>query len=82
MAALIFEHARIAREQAQLARSDSMATRRRARQCARVAHARRAKAVKAAAEARRSNMPLPSPWSGLEWLREDEQLGRVLVPID
>lgn len=23
-----------------------------------------------------------SPWSGLEWCREDEQLGRVLVPID
>jgi len=27
-------------------------------------------------------MPLPSPWSSLTWLREDEQLSRVLVPLD
>jgi hypothetical protein len=30
----------------------------------------------------RCAIPLGSPWSGLEWIREDEQLGRVLVPID
>jgi hypothetical protein len=26
--------------------------------------------------------PLASPWSGLQWCREDEQLNRVLVPVD
>ena len=33
------------------------------------------------ARARRA-IPSASPWSGLEWCREDEQLGRVLVPLD
>ena len=33
------------------------------------------------ARARRA-IPCASPWSGLEWCREDEQLGRVLVPLD
>ena len=27
-------------------------------------------------------VPFASPWSGLSWCREDEQLGRVLVPLD
>jgi hypothetical protein len=37
----------------------------------------------AADEARtRSAIPFLSPWSGLEWCREDEQLNRVLVPLD
>jgi hypothetical protein len=27
-------------------------------------------------------VPFASPWSGLEWGREDEQLVRVLVPLD
>lgn len=33
------------------------------------------------ARARRA-VPCASPWSGLEWLRDDEQLRRVLVPLD
>ena len=33
------------------------------------------------ARARRA-IPSASPWSGLEWCHEDEQLGRVLVPLD
>lgn len=27
-------------------------------------------------------IPLASPWSALEWACDDEQLGRVLVPLD
>jgi hypothetical protein len=27
-------------------------------------------------------VPVASPWSSLEWGREDEQLRRVLVPLD
>jgi hypothetical protein len=30
----------------------------------------------------RRAIPVLSPWSGLEWCREDEQLNRVLVPLD
>lgn len=33
------------------------------------------------ARARRA-IPYASPWSGLEWCREDEQLHSVLVPVD
>jgi hypothetical protein len=37
----------------------------------------------AADEARtRRAISFASPWSGLEWCREDEQLARVLVPLD
>jgi len=27
-------------------------------------------------------MTAASPWSGLDWFREDEQLSRVLVSLD
>ena len=41
---------------------------------------------RAKAQAGRARMqraaPCGSPWSGLEWLRDDEKLGRVLVPLD
>jgi hypothetical protein len=40
-----------------------------------------AQAAASEAQARRA-IPFASPWSGLEWCREDEQLGRVLVPLD
>ena len=41
----------------------------------------RAQAQADRARARRA-IPYASPWSGLEWCRADEQLGRVLVPLD
>jgi hypothetical protein len=84
VAALIFESARAAREEAFRIRTDSATARRVARKGSRLAHARteKARAAIAAAEARRLSMPLPSPWSSLIWLREDERLSRVLVPLD
>jgi hypothetical protein len=30
----------------------------------------------------RRAIPFASPWSGLEWCCEDEQLNSVLVPVD
>jgi hypothetical protein len=41
----------------------------------------RAQAETDRVQARRA-VPAASPWSALEWLRDDEQLGRVLVPLD
>jgi hypothetical protein len=41
----------------------------------------RAQAETDRVQARRA-APAASPWSGLDWLRDDEQLGRVLVPLD
>ena len=41
----------------------------------------RARALAARGRTRRPS-PRGSPWSGLERCREDEQLGRVLVPLD
>jgi hypothetical protein len=81
---LILESARAARTEAERVRSASFELRTAVRRSKRVAHAKTANAaaVAAASEGRRRAMTLASPWSGLEWLREDEDLGRVLVPLD
>ena len=41
----------------------------------------RARTLAARGRTRRAS-PHGSPWSGLERCREDEQLGRVLVPVE
>ena len=84
MASLIFESARAARQEAERMRVRSLALRLEVRASNRLAHARMEKAM-AAAVARddlRRDMVYTSPWSGLEWHRDDEQLSRVLVPLD
>jgi hypothetical protein len=50
---------------------------------ARLTEARMTRALAAAAVGRaRRVLPMASPWSSLTWLREDEELNRVLVSID
>jgi hypothetical protein len=44
----------------------------------RLATARKERADAATARA----VPVTSPWSRLEWVREDEALSRVLIPLD
>ena len=44
----------------------------------RLATAREDRADAAAARA----VPVTSPWSRLEWVREDDALSRVLIPLD
>lgn len=84
MAPLILESARAARTEAERVRSASFELRTAVRQSNRLAHARTAKAAAAtaASEGRRRAMTLASPWSALEWLPQDEELGRVLVLLD
>lgn len=83
MVALIVDEARAAREEARQLRSDSIELKLLMRSNSRIAEARttRAWATAAVARARRS-VPMASPWSGLRWLHEDEELNRVLVSID
>jgi hypothetical protein len=83
MAALIVESARSAREESHRLRVDAHELRVAVRRSARVASARRERAAAAAGTARtRRVIPVASPWSGLAWLHEDEELNRVLVPLD
>jgi hypothetical protein len=83
VASLIVESARAARDEARRVRSASCELRTAVRASSRRARAGTEGAAAAAAAARtRHTLTTPSPWSGLEWSREDEQLGRVLVPLD
>jgi hypothetical protein len=84
VAPLIVESARAARDEARRVRSASCELRTAVRASSRRARAGTEGAAAAAAAAARTRHTLttPSPWSGLEWSREDEQLGRVLVPLD
>lgn len=85
MAALIVESARAARREAERMRLASQELRNVVRESNRVAQvgtARAAAAEAAASRCRGRARSLASPWSCLEWRREDEQLSRVLVPLD
>ena len=83
MAALILE-ARAAREEAERVREISLELRVAARRANRVAHARTEKAVAAAEAQRRKRraMTVPSPWSALPWLRQEDEVDRTLVSLD
>jgi len=84
VAALIVELARAAREEAAQMRVASLELRLAVHESNRLAHARTARAAAATNDSirRRRAMTAASPWSGLDWFREDEQLSRVLVPLD
>jgi hypothetical protein len=83
MAALIVESARSAREESQRLRADSWELRRVMRSSARIAETRMTTACATAALTRvRLAVPMGSPWSSLAWLREDEELCRVLVSVE
>ena len=81
---MIIEAARAARDDAARARLVSLQLRLAVHESNRLAHARRARATAAATASKRKRRSLTaaSPWSTLEWGREDDQLGRVLVPVD
>ena len=82
MASLI-ESARTARQESERARLASRELRLAVRTNRRITQARTEKAVAAAAAARRQvELALPSPWSGLLWRHDDEQLERTLIPLD
>jgi hypothetical protein len=80
MAALSVASARSARAEAQRLRADSQGLKVAVRANLRVATAKKARAESMAARVC-SVAPATSPWSRLEWVREDEQLSRVLVPL-
>ena len=85
MAALSFDDARAAREEAERLRVDSRTLRLAVRQslCLATANKERAETEAATAARRRRAVPAAaSPWSRLLWLREDDKLDRVLVPLD
>jgi hypothetical protein len=81
MAALSVASARSARAEAQRLRADSQGLKVAVRANLRVATAKKARAESMAARVC-SVAPATSPWSRLEWVREDEALSRVLVPVD
>ena len=84
MAQLIIEYARAARREAERTRLASSELRQAVHEGSLVAHARTAKAAAAVAtiQARSRAMIFPSPWSGLSWRHDDEQLERTLIPLD
>jgi hypothetical protein len=83
MAALIVEAAKSAREEAQRLRADSNELKLAVRSNARLAETRLTRAWATAAVARAGRaVPMASPWSGLVWLPVDEELNRVLVPVE
>ena len=81
MAALSVASARSARAEAQRLRADSQGLKVAVRANLRLATAKKARAESVAARAC-AVAPATSPWSRLEWVREDKELGRVLVPVD
>jgi hypothetical protein len=83
MAEVTFEDARAAREQSQRLRSDSAGLKLVMRSRTRAAETQAAEAGEAVAalQARRA-IPLASPWSGLDWLLEDDSLEHILLPVD
>ena len=81
MVALSIDAARKARGDARRLRVDSQGLRVAVHQNLRVATAGKERAE--AATARLSGVvPVASPWSRLEWLREVDDLSRVLVVVD
>jgi hypothetical protein len=85
VAALSFDAARAAREEAERLRVDSWTLRFAVQQslCLATANKERAETEAATAARRRHAVPsAASPWSRLPWLREDHALDRVLVPVD
>jgi O-glycosyl hydrolase len=82
VAALILA-ARAARAEARRLRIDSAGLRFAARATAQTGETRIARATQQASVTRaRRAIPIASPWSGLAWLRDDESLERILLPID
>jgi hypothetical protein len=80
----LIREARAAREEAERVRETSFELRVAVRRANRVAHARTEKAV-AAGEVRRRKrraMTVPSPWSALPWLRQEDEVDRTLVSLD
>ena len=81
MVAVSVDAARAAREEAQRLRLDSRGLRVAVQQNLRLVTAGQERAE--AASARLSGVvPVASPWSRLEWLREVDDLRRVLVLVD
>jgi hypothetical protein len=81
----LIESARAAREEAERVRLASLELRKAVRASSLLARATTEQAAATAAEASRKvqrAMLCGSPWSSLEWQREDEHLSHVLVPID
>jgi hypothetical protein len=72
------------REEARRLRAATLGLRLAARRNGRIARAIRETAAVASAGRKndRRAMTRRSPWSGLEWHRDDEQLARVLIPLD
>jgi len=80
---MIFEAARVAREESQRLRAEQAGLKLAMRANSRTTEQRaaQAEATVAALYARRAT-PVASPWSSLCWLFEDESLERALVPLD
>jgi len=83
MAQVIVEAARKARRESERLRSEGAELRLAVRAQSRTARERTAEteATVATLTARRA-VPFASPWSGLQWLFEDEALERILLPVD
>jgi hypothetical protein len=81
MVALSIDAARTARAEARRLRVDSRDLRVAAAENHRLATARKERAEAAISRAGRA-FPVASPWSRLEWLREDDALSRVLILVD
>jgi len=83
MAQVIVEAARSARRESARLRSEGAELKLTMRARSRTARERTAKTEATAATlcARRA-VPFASPWSGLQWLFEDEALERILLPVD
>ena len=86
MVAVSVDAARAAREEAQRLRLDSRGLRAAVQQNLRLATAGKeraeAEAEAVAAAYAGHAAPIASPWSKLFWLRADDELSRVLVPVD
>jgi hypothetical protein len=82
LAAVTFDAARAAREEAEQLRVHSRALRLAMEQSLWLATARKDKAAAAAAAPAQYARAPGSPWSRLPWLRDDGELDRVLVPLD
>jgi hypothetical protein len=77
----LIDAARAARAEAERLRRESAELRLALRWNKQIAGARTRQAATVAAGVRRQ-VPMASPWSGLLWLREDDSLDQILVPLD
>lgn len=75
------DDARAARERAFRLRCDARELRHTAHANGEISRFRTRKAATATARSLRLSAA-PSPWSGLRWLRDDEALHTVLLPVD